>query len=41
MCIRDSYEKDRFFAPDIEAASQLIGGRHLNALVPPGLLPSL
>lgn len=35
------YEKDRFFAPDIEAASQLIGGRHLNALVPPGLLPSL
>ena len=35
------YEKDRFFAPDIEAASQLIAGRHLNALVPAGLLPSL
>ncbi|MCZ8391436.1 histidine ammonia-lyase [Achromobacter xylosoxidans] len=35
------YEKDRFFAPDIEAASQLIADRHLNALMPPGLLPSL
>ena len=35
------YEKDRFFAPDIEAASRLIAGRHLNALMPAGLLPSL
>lgn len=35
------YEKDRFFAPDIEAASQLIAARRLNALMPAGLLPSM
>ena len=35
------YEKDRFFAPDIEQASALIAGRSLNALMPAGLLPSL
>jgi histidine ammonia-lyase len=35
------YERDRFFAPDIEAASQLIAGQGLTALVPAGLLPSL
>ncbi|WP_298188395.1 histidine ammonia-lyase [uncultured Pseudomonas sp.] len=34
------YEKDRFFAPDIEAASQLIASRCLSALVPAKLLPS-
>lgn len=34
------YEQDRFFAPDIEAASQLLAKRHLNHLVPAGLLPS-
>lgn len=35
------YDKDRFFAPDIEAASQLLAQRHLNTLMPAGLLPSL
>ncbi|RSF07441.1 histidine ammonia-lyase [Achromobacter aegrifaciens] len=35
------YERDRFFAPDIEAASLLIAGQGLTALVPAGLLPSL
>ncbi|GAB7543423.1 histidine ammonia-lyase [Cupriavidus sp. 8B] len=35
------YEKDRFFAPDIETASQLLAGGALNALVPARLLPSL
>lgn len=34
------YEQDRFFAPDIEAASQLLAKRHLNHLAPAGLLPS-
>ncbi|MCG5072195.1 histidine ammonia-lyase [Paraburkholderia tagetis] len=35
------YEKDRYFAPDIEAASALIAQRHLNALLPASTLPSL
>ena len=35
------YDKDRFFAPDIEAAGQLLASRCLNALVPAQLLPSL
>ncbi|KJK24284.1 histidine ammonia-lyase [Burkholderiaceae bacterium 16] len=35
------YEKDRFFAPDIEAASKLLAGGILNALLPARLLPSL
>ncbi|WP_167553693.1 aromatic amino acid lyase, partial [Pseudomonas syringae] len=35
------YEKDRFFAPDIEAASQLLSSTCLNPLVPARLLPSL
>ncbi len=35
------YQQDRFFAPDIEAASQLLASRCLNGLVPAKLLPSL
>ncbi|WPC05535.1 histidine ammonia-lyase [Pseudomonas benzenivorans] len=35
------YQRDRFFAPDIEAASELLAERVLNALVPTALLPSL
>ena len=35
------YEQDRFFAPDIEAASELLASRCLNDLVPAQLLPSL
>jgi histidine ammonia-lyase len=35
------YEEDRFFAPDIEAASQLLASRCLNDLLPAKLLPSL
>jgi histidine ammonia-lyase len=35
------YQEDRFFAPDIEAASALLAARGLNALMPAGLLPSL
>ena len=35
------YEKDRFFAPDINAASELLATRCLNELVPAKLLPSL
>ena len=34
------YEKDRFFAPDIAAASELIANRSLSVLAPAGLLPS-
>lgn len=34
------YEQDRFFAPDIEAASDLLAARTLNHLLPPGTLPS-
>ncbi|VTR58172.1 Histidine ammonia-lyase [Serratia fonticola] len=33
------YDKDRFFAPDIEAASQLLAAGHLTALIPATLLP--
>ncbi|TWC41471.1 histidine ammonia-lyase [Pseudomonas sp. SJZ079] len=35
------YQEDRFFAPDIEAASQLLATRCLNDLLPAKLLPSL
>ncbi|MGE8613264.1 MAG: histidine ammonia-lyase [Achromobacter veterisilvae] len=35
------YERDRFFAPDIAAASELIAARGLTALMPAGLLPSV
>jgi len=35
------YQEDRFFAPDIEAASQLIASGQLNALMPEKILPSL
>ncbi|MDR6177514.1 MULTISPECIES: histidine ammonia-lyase [unclassified Pseudomonas] len=35
------YQEDRFFAPDIEAASALLASGCLNALVTPRLLPSL
>ena len=35
------YQEDRFFAPDIEAASQLLASGCLNALMPEQLLPSL
>ena len=34
------YDKDRFFAPDINAASELLASRCLNELVLPKLLPS-
>ncbi|PCF94615.1 histidine ammonia-lyase [Vreelandella nigrificans] len=34
------YEQDRFFAPDIEAASNLIASRTLSPLLRPGTLPS-
>jgi histidine ammonia-lyase len=34
------YKEDRFFAPDIEAASELLASRCLSALVPAKLLPS-
>ncbi|MEQ4618892.1 MAG: histidine ammonia-lyase [Corticimicrobacter sp.] len=34
------YQEDRFFAPDIEAASTLLAAGGLNNLVPAGLLPS-
>ncbi|MBV1790657.1 histidine ammonia-lyase [Marinobacterium sp. D7] len=35
------YDKDRYFAPDIEKAKQLIQGATLNAHLPSRLLPSL
>jgi histidine ammonia-lyase len=35
------YDQDRFFAPDIEAAIELLAERHLTALIPASLLPSL
>jgi histidine ammonia-lyase len=35
------YQEDRFFAPDIEAASNLLASGCLNALMPEKLLPSL
>ena len=34
------YEQDRFFAPDIEAASSLLAARTLSHLLRPGTLPS-
>lgn len=34
------YDEDRFFAPDIEAASELLAKRTLSRLVPGDLLPS-
>ncbi|MCL7930589.1 histidine ammonia-lyase [Halomonas llamarensis] len=34
------YEQDRFFAPDIEAASDLLAARTLSHLLRPGTLPS-
>ncbi|GAB3343786.1 histidine ammonia-lyase [Chromohalobacter beijerinckii] len=34
------YDKDRFFAPDIEAATELLLARTLSTLVPDSLLPS-
>ncbi|MDT0502133.1 MULTISPECIES: histidine ammonia-lyase [unclassified Halomonas] len=34
------YEQDRFFAPDIEAASELLRERTLRGLFPGGVLPS-
>jgi len=43
-CLRANvpfYEKDRFFAPDIEAATRLIASATLNKLIPENLLPSL
>ena len=35
------YEKDRFFAPDIDAAQQLLASRCLNELIVRQTLPSL
>jgi histidine ammonia-lyase len=35
------YDKDRFFAPDIEAAVQLLAEGRLTGLLPVGVLPSL
>ena len=35
------YDKDRFFAPDIERALKLLATRCLNDLLPVGILPSL
>lgn len=35
------YDKDRYFAPDIERAKQLIQGATFNTHLPDGLLPSL
>ncbi|MCP2039975.1 histidine ammonia-lyase [Neisseria sp. HSC-16F19] len=35
------YEEDRFFAPDIEAAAELLAQQKLTALIPAGVLPSL
>ena len=39
--LRRGLQEDRFFAPDIEAASQLLASGCLNALLPARLLPSL
>ncbi|MFM5661813.1 histidine ammonia-lyase [Aeromonas veronii] len=35
------YDKDRYFAPDIEAAAALLGRASYNDLIPAGVLPSL
>ncbi|WP_151671034.1 histidine ammonia-lyase [Nitrincola schmidtii] len=34
------YDKDRFFAPDIQSAIDLLESNQLNSLIPEGLLPS-
>ncbi|MGY4878794.1 histidine ammonia-lyase [Vreelandella aquamarina] len=34
------YDQDRFFAPDIEAASELLASRALSSFIRPGTLPS-
>ena len=34
------YDKDRFFAPDIQSAIDLLESNQLNSLIPTGLLPS-
>jgi histidine ammonia-lyase len=34
------YDRDRYFAPDIEAANALLVERRLSALLPAGILPS-
>ncbi|MCB1944943.1 MAG: aromatic amino acid lyase, partial [Thauera sp.] len=34
------YDRDRYFAPDIEAANALLLGRSLSALLPAAILPS-
>lgn len=34
------YDQDRYFSPDIEAATQLLGSRVLNDVMPAQLLPS-
>jgi len=36
----DFYDKDRYFSPDIENATQLLANCCLNELVPPGILSS-
>jgi len=36
----DFYDKDRYFSPDIENATQLLANCRLNALIPAGLLSS-
>ena len=35
------YDKDRYFAPDIEKANELLLEAHYNTLMPSQLLPSL
>ena len=35
------YDRDRFFAPDIEAAVELLAKGCLTGLLPAGVLPSL
>ena len=35
------YDRDRFFAPDIEAAAELLAKGCLTGLLPAGVLPSL
>lgn len=34
------YDKDRFFAPDIQSAIDLLASNQLNTLIPAKLLPS-
>lgn len=35
------YDKDRYFGPDISAATELLGEASFNRFMPPGILPSL